>query len=313
MIESYDIAMAGGGACGGCVRAPFGYYGAKGRIAKRIVSMLPPHNAWVEGFCGSAAITLAKPPALIEVINDRDDQIVNVFEQLRNNSEALCRAVALTPYAKREFEVARTLGNGGVGLEKARRFLVATMMTVNATFGTARSGFSFSQSYSREKKEARVSRWYNLPERLQAVVERLRRIRVENRDARELIAMFSNRPATLMYLDPPYFIEREHEYVVDANYKEFHEELLRGCLNAKCMIMISGYDNELYNALLTRKRGWSKAKIETHTRDTNGRDYARTEVLWTNGRYAKARKDGKVPIRLSAKERAENKVNPSRK
>ena len=40
-------------------RAPFGYYGAKLRIASRIVSALPPHNAWVEAFCCSAALTLA--------------------------------------------------------------------------------------------------------------------------------------------------------------------------------------------------------------------------------------------------------------
>lgn len=51
-------------------RAPFGYYGAKQRIANKLIKMLPPHNAWVEGFCGSASLTLAKKPVPIEVIND---------------------------------------------------------------------------------------------------------------------------------------------------------------------------------------------------------------------------------------------------
>src|SRR4030042_6479969 len=85
------------------VKAPFGYYGAKQRIARKIIDSLPPHSAWVEGFCGSAALTLAKPPAPIEIINDADDQIVNIFDQLRNNADALCHAVALTPYARAEF------------------------------------------------------------------------------------------------------------------------------------------------------------------------------------------------------------------
>lgn len=294
-------------------RAPFGYYGAKQRIARQIVSMLPPHNAWVEAFCGSAALTLAKTPAPIEVINDRDDQIVNLFKQLRNNSEALCRAIALTPYAHEELKAARAAGKRIDPLEKARRFLVATMMTVNGTVGDTRSGFSFSQSYTRENREARVNRWYNLPERLEQVVERLRSVRVEKRDARELIRMFADRPATLIYLDPPYFVKREHGYVIDAKDRAFHAELLDICVKARCMLLISGYKTHLYDTMLKKCDGWTKTVIETHTRDTRGRDYARTEVLWKNSQFAKAKTTGRIPIRLSRKEKSENKINPPRK
>jgi DNA adenine methylase len=295
------------------VRAPFGYYGAKLRIAKQIVSSLPPHNAWVEAFCGSAAITLAKKPAQIEVINDLDGEIVNLFDQLRRNSEALCRAVALTPYSREEFERAKSNGRKVSGLERARRFLVATMMTVNATIGSQRAGFSFSHSYAREGREARVNRWFNLPERLQMVVERLRGIRIENRDACELLDMFADRPATLVYLDPPYFVKRDHRYVIDANDEEFHLRLLNTCKRAKCMIVISGYETELYNDLLKPQKGWQKWAIETHTRDTSGKNYARREVLWTNSQFQKAHETGRVPIRLKANERKNNKINPPRK
>src|SRR5687768_17652711 len=81
----------------------FGYYGAKQRLAAQIIPTLPPHNAWVEAFCGSAAITLAKKPAPIEVINDRDGNIVNLFRILRRTPNALAAAVELTPYARQEF------------------------------------------------------------------------------------------------------------------------------------------------------------------------------------------------------------------
>lgn len=297
------------------VRAPFAYYGAKQRLARRIVAMLPPHNAWVEAFCGSSALTLAKAPAPIEVINDLDSQIVNLFKQLRDNADELCKAVALTPYASEELDAARTDGKGKSPLEKARRFLVATMMTVNGTVdgNGNRSGFSFSQSYARENTEARVNRWYNLPDRLERVVERLRHVRIERRDARNLLTMFSDRPATLVYLDPPYFTKREHSYVIDANDEDFHEELLEICLKSRCMILLSGYDNELYQKTLVKKGKWTKKRIETHTRDTTGKDYARTEVLWMNHQFNKARKSGRVPIRLSREEKNENKINPPRK
>ena len=295
------------------VRAPFGYYGAKRRIARKVITGLPPHNAWVKGFCGSAALTLAKKPVPIEVINDRDGQIVNIFDQLRNNTRALCRAVALTPYAREEFELSRAAEEGLEPLERARRFLVRTMMAVNATIGSSRCGFSFSQSYAREGKEARVNRWYNLPVRLEKVVERLRGVRVENRDARELLKMFADRPATLMYLDPPYYTRREHGYVIDTKDRQFHVDLLALCQKAKCMLLLSGYQNDLYEEALTPEKGWTEWTIETHTRDTTGRDFARAEILWMNEQFQRAKKDDRIPIRLKRKERKENKLNPPRK
>src|SRR5262249_55230954 len=150
-------------------------------------------------------------------------------------------------------------------------------------------------------------------DRLLSIVERLRRVRVESRDARELLRMFSDRPATLVYLDPPYFVKREHGYVIDANDEEFHTELLEICVRSRCMILLSGYDNPLYRKTLTTKTGWTKETIETHTRDTTGKDYARTEVLWMNRHFKMARVLGRVPIRLSKSEIADNKVNPPRK
>lgn len=294
-------------------RPAFGYYGAKWRISRQIIDLLPPHNAWVEGFCGSAALTLAKTPVPIEVINDADDEIVNLFRQLRNNSTRLCRAVALTPYSRAEFEIARQRETGLSSLERARRFLVASMMTVNGVYATTRSGFSFSQSFARSDREARVNRWYNLPERLERVVERLRGIRIENRNAIEIVRMFENRPATLMYLDPPYFVKREHKYVIDANCVDFHTELLERCQRSRCMILISAYQNDLYSKLLTRSKGWQSRKIKTRTRDTTGKDFARTELLWMNSRFVQTSKTQRVPIRLTAKERKERKINPPRK
>src|SRR5689334_22972518 len=95
------------------VKTAFGYFGSKSRLALQLCNELPPHNAWVEVFCGSAALTLAKKPAPIEVINDLDHEIVNFFEQLRKNHEELCRLISLTPYSRAELAQARNgHGNG---------------------------------------------------------------------------------------------------------------------------------------------------------------------------------------------------------
>jgi DNA adenine methylase len=294
------------------VTPPFGYFGSKNKLALRLCQELPPHNCWVEAFGGSLSMTLAKSPAPIEIVNDLDKEVINLFLQLRNNSEELCRQIALTPYSKYEFDIARIELINDNEIERARKFLIQAMMAINGVFGKGKGGFSYSQSYSRSGKDARVSRWYNLPERLSNVVERLRGIRIENRDAIDLLKMFINRPATLVYLDPPYLGDRTQGYENDANDENFHKELLKTAVKAKCMIFISGYYSDLYDSILTERKGWHKKSFETYTKDIKGKTHDRSEYVWINKYYQKALELNKVPIKLTTKELRENKINPER-
>lgn len=294
-------------------KAAFGYFGSKLRIAKRILNCLPPHHCWVELCCGSAALTMAKKPAQIEIINDLDGEVVNVFRQLRDRGDELVRAIELTPYSLEEFVVC--LGDVGEvsDLERARRFLVRAMMAVNGVLAKGRGGFSHSNTYTRGGREARVNRWVRYPARLEAVALRLRDVRVENRDAIELLRMFADRPASLVYIDPPYLTERTSGYAVDVEDDEFHVSLLEEANVARCMIVISGYDSDLYESRLSAADGWERIDLGAYTKTTNGSAIPREERLWLNKPAAKARQRGKVPIRLSKKERADGKVNPLRR
>lgn len=309
-IQAYEQAK---GAKYTKINTPFGYFGSKNKIALQLAQQLPPHNCWVEAFCGSSALTLAKPPSMIEVINDIDYDIVNFFKQLRNNEVELIRLVELTPYSRVELENARICNIEDSELERARKFLVQSMMAINGVFGEVKGGFSYSQSYSRNGRDARVNRWVNLPERLNRVVKRLRDVRVERKDAVELLEMFQKRPASLIYLDPPYLAKRTKGYNNDQYEEEFHINLLKTAANCKCMIFISGYDNDLYNDMLSEKKGWSKKTINTITKGSNGSSFDRSEVVWTNRYYEKAIRLNKVPLTLTKKEIRENKINPERK
>lgn len=293
-------------------KSPFGYFGSKHKIALPIIKYIPPHSAWIDAFCGSAAVTLAKSPAPIEIVNDINGEIVNFFRQLRDNSRGLCELVELTPYAREELTNARHPKNNASQLERARKFLISSMMAINGVFGEEKGGFSYSNSYARNGREARVSRWYNLPKRLMGVVERLRNVRIENKDARKLIKDFLNRPATLLYLDPPYFGKRTKGYDFDQNDEQFHKELLKLVCKAKCMVMISGYDNELYNSMLKPKSGWKRVEIATHTQGSNGKRVTRTEILWLNKSCITAKRLKVVPVKLTKREKKMGKINPVR-
>ncbi len=290
----------------------FSYFGSKHRLALPILKYLPPHNAWVDAFCGSAALTLAKSPAPIEIINDINGEIINFFEQLRNRPEKIYSILDFTPYAREELKKARENGGRISQIERARRFIVSSMMSINGMFGDHRGGFSYSNSYARRGMEARVSRWNNMPLRLQFVVERLKSVRLENKDARTLMKGFIKRPATLIYLDPPYLAKRSKGYDFDQTDEKFHEELLDIACTAKCMILISGYDNPLYKKYLKSKFGWKTVKISTHTQGSNGKRMERIEYLWQNEYCVKAHNLKRVPINLTKDEKKLGKINPVR-
>ena len=294
------------------VGSPFGYHGSKLRIARWLVADLPPHNAWVEAFCGSAAVTLAKRPAPIEIINDVDGEIVNFFRQLRDHWRTMKRLLLLTPYSREEFASAHSREPGIPDTERARRFFMAAMMAINGSFGAAQGGFSFSNSFSRRGMEARVSRWTAAVEDLERIVERLRTVRVERRDALQLLADFRNRPGTLIYLDPPYLADRVRGYDHDDWPVEKHVKLLAELNRSRSMIILSGYDSTLYSRNLSRSRGWLRQAVKANTRGANGLDWSRTEVIWRNAVLRKAQRTGRVPVRLSKDEKRQVKVNPVR-
>ena len=81
---------------------------------------------------------------------------------------------------------------------------------------------------------------------------------------------------------------------------------------AKCMLFISGYENDLYNKMLSEKKGWSRKIIKTNTRCSKGIDRERREVVWMNKYFQRALTKSKVPIKLTEREIKHNKLNPER-
>ena len=296
----------------GRVATPFGYYGSKQRLASQILRYLPEHHCWIELFGGSLALTMAKTPAPIEIVNDLDDEIVNVFEQLRNHSDELLRQIELTPYARVEHARSRSPLPTDSGLERARKFLVQAMMSINGVLGGHQGGFSLSNTYTREGREARVNRWRRYPDRLAAVIERLKDVRVEHQEAGKLLREYADRPATAVYIDPPYLADRADGYRVEAQCTDFHAAMLEQAVKCSCMIMVSGYASAVYQETLGRTGKWRCVKLGTATQGTNGKRYAREEVLWLNHPAEHALATGKVRIRLTSKEKTDQKVNPRR-
>lgn len=255
------------------IKATLKYPGAKWRIADFIVSRLPKHHSYVEPYFGSGAVLFNKPQSNIETINDLDNNVTNLFRIVRDSPENLAKAIILTPYSRDEYENSYVKNDNEDLVEKARKFLVRQWQGHGFRAGAYKAGWK-NDVQGREKSYVNLC-WNRLPDTILQACKRLKQVQIENRPAIEVIKRF-NYSNVLIYADPPYLLSTRSgkNYECEMTNAD-HEELLETLRNHKGSVIISGYDNEMYNEYL---KGWQTDTINTFAEHAR----PRTEKIWMN-------------------------------
>src|SRR5690242_8873556 len=183
------------------LKSPVPYFGGKGRLAPQIAALLPPHRHYVEPYCGSLAVLLAKTPAPMETVNDLDHGLMTFWRVLRERPLELCRVAALTPHARAEHAEACDLDAPDVDdLELARRVWV---QLTQGRAGTRRqTGW---RHYVKPAGNTSMPDYLDgYLDRILPAAERLREVSMECRPALDLIHQYGAEPEVLLYVDPPY-------------------------------------------------------------------------------------------------------------
>lgn len=255
-------------------RPPVAYFGGKMTIADRIVSYLPDHESYIEPYCGSCAVLLAKPHSSAELVNDIDSRLVNFWRVLRDHPAELEYLIGLTPHARAELAEAREETDDPI--EDARRVWV--LLTQSRT-GTLRNSGWRHYCDPKGSKFSMPSYLDSYRNRMPATVQRMRGVSLECMPALDLIAKYGKHEDVLLYVDPPYLgSTRSRGYRFEMRSDNDHEELaeaLRGCAAS---VVLSGYPSELYDRLYA---DWDRVDIATGT-GQSGTWESRTEVLWSN-------------------------------
>lgn len=250
------------------------YPGQKWGIAKEIVSYFPEHIVYLEPFFGSGSVFFSKSRCRMEVINDLDDDVINLFKVIRELPEELANLIYFTPYSRQEFQNSYDRENI-TDLERARRFLTGVFQSQSSSLhyksGWKRSGILRWHSISKD--------WAKVPESILEAADRLREVEIEHKNALELIPQY-NCPECLIYLDPPYIKGTRKLWMYKHEFykEEQHEQLLEVILQHKGPCVLSGYDNDLYKDVLEDKAKWHKVIIKGRARNGN----TTNECLWLN-------------------------------
>jgi DNA adenine methylase len=257
------------------------YHGSKGKLAGWIAGLMPPHRVYIEPFAGSLAVLLAKRPATHEVVNDIDGDVVNFYRMLRERPEDLEQACRLTPYARDEFYAADIHQVGIDDLERARRWWIRVTQGFGA-ITRAGNGWALSTKQGGSDPGGVANRL----DRFGAVVQRLSRVAVENRDACEVIEAHAT-AETVVYADPPYLggtreMHSTKAYAHEMTSEDDHRRLAATLHETPATVLLSGYPSPLYDELYG---DWHCIERRVTKWSSNGRATVRpkvTEVIWAN-------------------------------
>lgn len=173
------------------------WIGGKRRLAKHILPMFPEHTCYVEPFAGAAALYFLKEQVKVEVLNDVNGELVNLYRVVKHHLEEFTRQFkwALTSreiYKWMQITPEETLTD----IQRAARFFY---LQKNA-FGGKVSGQSFGTATTSPPRLNLL----RLEEDLSQAHLRLSQTYIEHLDWSTCIAKY-DREHTLFYCDPPYY------------------------------------------------------------------------------------------------------------
>ena len=237
-----------------------GWIGGKKLLRDQIIMRFPENiGRYVEVFGGAAWVMLRKDKhAPLEVYNDADGNLVNLFRCVKYHASELQRELEWVINARETFTACREQP-GLTDIQRAARFFTL----IKISYGSDRRSYGCA---SRPGVAATI-------ELLSDVQARLANVVVEHKDFEDLIKVYDS-PDALFYCDPPYF---GTERYYDGSFAKTDHERLRRVLDKIEGRFILSYNDcaeirGLYN-------GYTVEAVSRSNNLTSGRYY---EVLIRN-------------------------------
>jgi len=219
--------------------SPINWMGGKSLSAQKIVDLLPKHKCYCEVFAGGLWVFFKKSPSEIEVINDINSELINLYRVLQTNHNEFIEREKYQLYSSElyyeylnDFKTGKheTLTN----VEKAFRFFILIKQSFGSKFS---AGFAFSATRVHTKS------FFNEFKYLDEITKRLKNAIIDNRDFQKIIESYDS-DETIIYADPPYMDSNNTNYYFQSTNNSFnisdHQRLFLALksIKGKCILTV---------------------------------------------------------------------------
>lgn len=190
------------------MKPPIARMGGKSKLRKTIIGMIPEHTCYVELFFGAGWVYFGKDPSKVEVINDIDKELINLFKMIKYHAPEIERLLQYEFSGRDIFEEYKTYTLEYLTeIQKSIRFLYL----MSQSFAGRGNNYGY-------KVTGKPSPNIFYKGVLTEIKERLRNTFVENLSFENIIEKY-DRENTFFFCDPPYwqtcgytneFGEKEH-------------------------------------------------------------------------------------------------------
>ncbi|CAA0091817.1 Modification methylase DpnIIA [BD1-7 clade bacterium] len=208
------------------------WVGGKRKLADHILPLFPEHTCYVEPFCGAAALYFIKEPSKVEVINDVNGDIVNLYRVVKHHLEELYKQFKWALTSRENWHwLQATPPETLTDVQRAARFLYLQKLA----FGGKVEGQSFGTATSSRPR----FNIFTLEQDLADAHYRLSNTTIEHLDWANIIERY-DRPHTLFYCDPPYW--ETEGYGIDFPWEQYERMAeLSKTIQGKMIISINSH------------------------------------------------------------------------
>ncbi|MEN9374846.1 MAG: hypothetical protein RL710_3, partial [Pseudomonadota bacterium] len=209
------------------------WLGGKRRLADKLIPLFPAHDCYVEVFCGGAALYFLRPmPAPVEVLNDINGELINLYRVVQHHLEEFVRQFKWALTSRQVFKwLQLTRTETLADIQRAARFFYLQQHA----FGGKVDGQNFGTATT-----APSINLLRIEENLSAAHLRLAGgTYVENLAWYECWEKY-DRPHTFLYCDPPYWQTEGYGVPFEFHQYETMAEMMR---KAKGKVMVSINDH----------------------------------------------------------------------
>lgn len=177
------------------LKPPISRMGGKSKLRKTIIEMIPEHTCYVELFFGAGWVYFGKEKSKVEVINDIDRELVNLFKMLKYHAEEVRRLLDYEVCSRDLFYGYKNVDiNSLTEIQRAVRFIYV----LSQSFASKGDSFGYGTT-GRPKPQI-----FNT-EDLSKLKERLRNTYIENLSFEGIINRY-DRSYTFFFADPPNYL-----------------------------------------------------------------------------------------------------------